>query len=109
MATVAEAFATQDNDCKALQDMGRAPKSDAEKSLQKTLRKWDLTLNVPWTYQQLSDDCSVPMLMPSDYITTLLEKGYLHKLLGGSVASSPMSEKSKHLESRNVSQPQAEI
>ncbi|CAE7683056.1 unnamed protein product [Symbiodinium sp. CCMP2592] len=82
VATIAEAFATQDNDCKALRDLGGAPKSDAEKSLQKTLRKWDLTLNVPWTYQQLSEDCSVPMLMPSDYLTTLVEKGYLHKLLG---------------------------
>ncbi|CAE7839915.1 unnamed protein product [Symbiodinium sp. CCMP2592] len=28
------------------------------------------------------------MLMPSAYIRTLVEKGYLHKLLGGSVASS---------------------
>ena len=93
MATVAEAFATQDNDCKALQDLGRAPKSDAEKSLQKTLRKWDLTLPVPWKYVNLSADCSVPMLMPSDYIATLAEKGYLHKLLGGSVASSAMSQK----------------
>ncbi|CAE7369766.1 unnamed protein product [Symbiodinium sp. CCMP2456] len=86
VATIAKAFATEANP--ALADMAKAPLNDAEKSLQAMLRKWDLTLNVPWTYTDLGDTCSVPMLRPTDYVATLFEKGYLHKLLGGSVASS---------------------
>ncbi|CAE6968930.1 unnamed protein product [Symbiodinium sp. CCMP2592] len=82
VATVAKAFATEANPC--LADMAKAPLNDAEKTLQIMLRKWDLTLNVPWTYIDLCDTCSVPMLRPTDYLATLVEKGYLHKLLGSS-------------------------
>ena len=105
MATIAKAFATEANPCRALADMAKAPLNDAEKSLQAMLRKWDLTLNVPWTYVGLCDECSVPMLRPTDYIATLAEKGYLHKLLGGPLASSTVSEQSKPLVPQYLSTP----
>ena len=67
--------------------MARAPDKNAARCFEKVLRKWDLTLDVPVTYLDLTSDCRVPSLMPSDYIAKLFEKGFLHKLLGGSVES----------------------
>ena len=84
IASIAKAFAGDIGACKALKDLARAPLSDAEKYLQKVLTKWELTFDVPITYLDISDNCRIPILKPSDYIQKLCEKGFLNKLLGGS-------------------------
>ena len=86
VATIAKAFADDISSCKALKDLSRAPLNDA---LQVVVKRWGLTLNVPLTYTDLSNDCRVPVLLPADYIRTLRDEGYLNKLVGGSVSSSP--------------------
>ena len=90
MATIAKAFANDLGACKALKDLARAPSSDAEKFLQKVLTKWELTFDVPITYVDISPTCRLPILKPSDYVAKLSEKGYLNKLLGGSLESSSL-------------------
>ena len=86
VVSVAKTFARED-DCKALQEMAACPTGDAEKALQRILRKYDLTLDVPRTNITCAPNCTVPVLMPEDYIRILSDKGYLHKLLGGPVDS----------------------
>ena len=78
--------------------MAACPKNDAEKALHRILQKFGLTLNVPITYVELSSDCRMPCLMPSDYIQAFYEEGFLHKLLGGAVATSRMAHISKRFE-----------
>ena len=63
--------------------MAVCPDRDAEKALQRILKKYDLTLNVPRSYVTCAPNCTVPVLLHKDYIRVLSEKGYLHKLLGG--------------------------
>ncbi|OLQ13517.1 hypothetical protein AK812_SmicGene2482 [Symbiodinium microadriaticum] len=87
VVSVAKTFARED-DCKALQEMAACPDGDAEKALQRILKKYDLTLNVPRTNLTCAPNCTVPVLLPEDYIRLLSEKGYLHKLLGGPLESS---------------------
>ena len=67
--------------------MAACPDGDAEKALQRILKKYDLTLNVPRTNLTCAPNCTVPVLLPEDYIRLLSEKGYLHKLLGGPLES----------------------
>ena len=61
-----------------MKDLSRAPLNDAEKVLQTVLKRFDLTLNVPLTYIQVSDTCKLPCLMPSDHLASLHDKGFLH-------------------------------
>ena len=82
VVSVAKTFARED-DSKALQEMAVCPDKDAERALQRILKKYDLTLNVPRTNVIYAPNCTVPVLLPEDYIRVLSEKGYLHKLLGG--------------------------
>ena len=70
-----------------MQSIANCPEGDAEKSLQTVLKKFDLTLNVAVRDVSLSPECMVPVLMPEDYIQVLCEKGFMHRLLGGSLAS----------------------
>ena len=85
--TLAKTFAGGSDESRALQSIAKCPASDAEKSLQKVLKKFDLTLNVDVQYISLSPECSVPVLMPEKHIQVLCEKGHMHKLLGGSLAT----------------------
>ena len=92
MAIIAKAFADEAS-CSAVLSMAKAPLKDAEEALHKVLVKFDLTLNVKITTLQLTSDLSLPCLLPSDYILTLHEKGFLNKLLGGSIATSTLGRK----------------
>ena len=87
---IAKTF-VDDNTCQAVRDMARAPLNDAEKALHRILKQFDLTLNVPITRVELGECLELPCLMPTDYILSLHEKGFLHRLLGGTVASSAMA------------------
>ena len=93
VAIVAKAFANEAS-CSAISSMAKASLKDAEEALHKVLVKFDLTLNVKVTTLQLSSEVSIPCLLPSDYILTLHEKGFLNKLLGGSIATSALGCKS---------------
>lgn len=90
VVTIAATFTAADDDSRALQAMAKCPKTDAERAIQKVLRKFDLTLNVPTTDIEVKPGCTVPVLLPEHYITVLSEKGYLNKLLGGSVETSAL-------------------
>ena len=85
VASIAATFTAEDDNSRALQAMANCPKTDAERAIQSVLRKFDLTLNVPVTEIDINPGCTVPVLLPEHYITVLSEKGYLNKLLGGSV------------------------
>ena len=86
VTTIAQAFAASTSS-RAVKDLAAAPLNNAERNLQKVLRCFDLTLNVPVTNVNLSSECEVPCLMPTDYITTLVDNGFLYRLLGGSFAT----------------------
>ena len=90
MVTIAKTFAKDVAACCAIRDIARCPKNDAEKALQKVLRKFDLTLDIPVTTLQLTRDLAVPCLLPTDFIRSLHEKGFLNKLLAGSLNTSPL-------------------
>ena len=87
VVALAKTFAGGHDECRALRSIASCPEGDAEKSLQKVLKKFDLTLNVAVREISLTSDCMVPVLMPEDYIQVLCEKGFMHKLLGGSLAT----------------------
>ncbi|CAE7284133.1 unnamed protein product [Symbiodinium sp. CCMP2456] len=82
VVSIAKTFARED-DCKALREMASCPDGDAEKALQRVLKQYDLTLNVPLTQIDCGAPYTVPVLLPEDYIGSLSEKGHLHRLLGG--------------------------
>ena len=65
--------------------MARCCKNDAEKALQKIVRQFDLTLDVPITQMTCASGVDAPVLLPQDFIKTLSDKGFLHKLFGGPV------------------------
>ncbi|CAE7212783.1 unnamed protein product [Symbiodinium sp. CCMP2592] len=87
VVSIAKTFVVEDSS-KALQSMARCCKNDAEKALQKVLRQFDLTLDVPITQMTCASGVDVPVLLPQDFIRTLSDKGFLHKLLGGPVRNS---------------------
>lgn len=84
--TIAKAFAG-DGECRALDEMARCPRNDAEKALQSVVKKFDLTLNVPTTQKTFATNVTIPVLLPEDFIRTLSDKGYLNRLVGGSLES----------------------
>ena len=98
VVTIAKAFADDVNACKALRELSKVRENDAAKALHKVLKKFDLTLDIPLSYLELGTDCKIPCLMPADYIMALQRKGYLYRLVGGPLSSSPWdSIKDLHL------------
>ena len=83
---MAKTFRRED-DCEALQGMASCRSKDAEGCLQKVLKKFDLTLTVPFTYITCATDFQVPVLMPDDFIKVLHQRGFMYKLVGGSFAT----------------------
>ena len=92
VVSIAQTFAGDDSS-KALQTMARCCKNDAEKALQKVLREFDLTLDVPITQMACAVGVNIPVLLPQDFIKTLSGKGFLHKLLGGPVRNRTFDSK----------------
>lgn len=91
MAEIAGAFAGRSDD-PALHSMAGCPERDAEKAMQKALTKFDLTLSVPVTYIDVGGEHPVPCLKPTDYIQTMSDRGYLHRVLGCSVDSCDLTK-----------------
>lgn len=87
VAAIAAAFAKTSSDG-ALSAIARCPQNDAERAMQKALCKFDLTLDAPVTYVNVGEQCLVPCLKPTDYVRTLNERGYLHRLIGCPIDSS---------------------
>ncbi len=96
VAEIAGAFAGRSDD-PALHSMAGCPERDAEKAMQKALTKFDLTLSVPVTYIDVGGEHPVPCLKPTDYIQTMSDRGYLHRVLGCLVDSSDLT-KSKSMD-----------
>ncbi|OLQ15450.1 hypothetical protein AK812_SmicGene349 [Symbiodinium microadriaticum] len=63
VVSIAQTFAGDDSS-KALQTMARCCKNDAEKALQKVLREFDLTLDVPITQMACAAGVNIPVLLP---------------------------------------------
>ncbi|CAE6960432.1 unnamed protein product [Symbiodinium sp. CCMP2592] len=63
VVTIAKTFVGEDSS-KALQSMARCCKNDSEKALQKILRQFDLTLDVPITQMTCASGVDVPVLLP---------------------------------------------
>ena len=91
MAEIAGAFAGRSDD-PALHSMAGCPERDAEKAMQKALTKFDLTLSVPVMYIDVGGEHPVPCLKPTDYIQTMSDRGYLHRVLGCSVDSCDLTK-----------------